>query len=43
MLPAPGEAAKEAGVGQNARQTADEIEQTRDELARKVDEVVDQA
>jgi hypothetical protein len=30
-------------VGQNARQTADEIERTRDELARKVDELVDQA
>jgi hypothetical protein len=30
-------------VGQDAQQTADEIEQTRDELARKVDELVDQA
>jgi hypothetical protein len=30
-------------VGQDPRQTANEIEQTRDELARKVDELVDQA
>jgi hypothetical protein len=30
-------------VGRDVRQTANEIEQTRDELARKVDELVDQA
>jgi len=30
-------------MGQNARQTADEIEQTREDLARKVDQLVDQA
>jgi F0F1-type ATP synthase membrane subunit b/b' len=30
-------------VGRDAHQTANEIEQTRDELARKVDELVDQA
>jgi F0F1-type ATP synthase membrane subunit b/b' len=30
-------------MGQDARQTVDEIEQTREELARKVDELVDRA
>ena len=30
-------------MGQNPRQTVTEIERTRDELARKVDELVDQA
>ncbi len=30
-------------MGQNARQTAEEIEQTREELARKVDLLVDRA
>jgi F0F1-type ATP synthase membrane subunit b/b' len=30
-------------VGQNPRQTVENIEQTREELARKVDELVDQA
>jgi hypothetical protein len=30
-------------MGQNAQQTADEIEQTREDLARKVDQLVDQA
>ena len=30
-------------MGQNARQTAAEIEETREELARKVDELVDRA
>ena len=30
-------------MGQNPRQTVEEIEQTRDELARKVDELVDRA
>jgi hypothetical protein len=30
-------------VGQNAQETVTEIEQTRDELARKVDLLVDQA
>lgn len=30
-------------MGENPRQTVDEIEQTRDELARKVDELVDRA
>jgi hypothetical protein len=30
-------------MGQDPRQTASEIEHTRDELARKVDELVDQA
>jgi hypothetical protein len=30
-------------VSQDPRRTAEEIEQTRDELARKVDELVDQA
>jgi hypothetical protein len=30
-------------VGQDARQTAHEIERTREGLARKVDELVDQA
>ena len=30
-------------MGQDTRQTVDEIERTRDELARKVDELVDQA
>lgn len=30
-------------MGQTARQTAEEIEQTREDLARKVDQLVDQA
>lgn len=30
-------------MGQNPRQTVDEIEETREELARKVDELVDRA
>lgn len=30
-------------MGEDARQTVDEIEQTREELARKVDELVDRA
>lgn len=30
-------------MGQDPRQTVDEIEQTREELARKVDEFVDRA
>ncbi|MDP9068886.1 MAG: DUF3618 domain-containing protein [Actinomycetota bacterium] len=30
-------------MGQDPRQTVDEIEQTREELARKVDELVDRA
>ncbi len=30
-------------MSQDPRRTADEIEQTRDQLARKVDELVDQA
>ena len=30
-------------MGQNPRQTVTEIERTREELARKVDELVDQA
>ena len=30
-------------MGQDARQTVDEIEETREELARKVDELVDRA
>ena len=30
-------------MGEDARQTAVEIEQTRDDLARKVDELVDRA
>ena len=30
-------------MGQNARQTVEEIEETREELARKVDELVDRA
>ena len=30
-------------MGDDARNTADEIEQTREELARKVDELVDRA
>jgi hypothetical protein len=30
-------------VGQDARQTVTEIEETREELARKVDELVDRA
>ncbi|MFN2488373.1 MAG: DUF3618 domain-containing protein [Actinomycetota bacterium] len=30
-------------MGQDARRTAEEIEQTRDQLARKVDELVGQA
>jgi hypothetical protein len=30
-------------MGQNAQQTADEIERTREDLARKVDQLVDQA
>lgn len=30
-------------MSQDPRRTAEEIEQTRDELARKVDELVDQA
>ena len=30
-------------MGENPRQTVTEIERTRDELARKVDELVDQA
>jgi hypothetical protein len=35
--------AEEAAIGQDTQQTVSEIEQTRDELARKVDELVDQA
>lgn len=30
-------------MGQDARQTVEEIEETREELARKVDELVDRA
>lgn len=30
-------------MGEDPRQTVEEIDQTRDELARKVDELVDQA
>jgi hypothetical protein len=30
-------------VGQNTRETVEEIEETREELARKVDELVDRA
>ena len=30
-------------MGQNPRQTVEEIEETREELARKVDELVDRA
>jgi hypothetical protein len=30
-------------MGEDARKTVEEIEQTRDELARKVDELVDRA
>ncbi len=30
-------------MGENPRQTVEEIEQTREELARKVDQLVDQA
>ena len=34
---------REDRLGQNPQQTLDEIEQTREDLARKVDELVDRA
>jgi hypothetical protein len=43
MLPGEGERREGGRVGSNPRQTVNEIEQTRDQLARKVDELVDQA
>ena len=43
LQPAADEPQGRRGVGQDARETVDEIEQTRDQLARKVDELVDQA
>ena len=45
MLPAGGTKTTEESVhmGNDARKTVDEIEQTREELASKVDELVDRA